>query len=184
MAALIEIFGAAVIAGIMMVSIITQSANLNQATAEKTLALNLEKNEVTLARIIESDIMKIGYHVPSPAITAIDSTGLTFLSDYTNTRTTSTVRYYLGSVLDAPAALTANPRDRLIYREVSGSPLWSAHVGIVNLRFSYYDSTGTATASLPGIRSIKVKFILESPQPYNAKYLSTSWQKTFYLRNF
>ena len=184
MAAIIEIFGATIIAGIMILSVINQSGTLNRATAEQTLSVNLEKNEVTLARILESDFMKIGYRVPPPAILAADSTSITFLSDYSNTGTTKTVKFYLGNVLDAPAAISSNPRDKLIYREVTGSPVWSDNAGLTRLNLTYFDSTGSQTADVNLIRSIKIKFTLESPQAYDAKYLSASWQKTVYLKNF
>ena len=183
MAVLIDIVGASVIAGIIMLTILNLNANLNQASYEKVYTLNMQTNIVTLARIIEYDFVKIGYHTSKPAILNADSTSIRFTSDLLNAGVTNTVKYSISDVSESVVASTKNPRDRMIYREVNGQPMISANLGVTSLKFTYLDSMGSETSNLTFIKAIRVKIKLENPEPIDTTYQGVFWEKTIYPRN-
>ena len=191
MAALIDIIGAGLIAGLVLLSIFGLGANLNQASYEKSFTYALQTNAVTVARIMESDIVKIGYHIPKgTAITSATASSIAFKADLANVGVTNVVRYTLSSTTASEVNTTINPRDVMLYREVDGSTI-AANLGVTNLQFAYYDSAGTATTTLAQIRSIYVKISLESPERIintaeaasDTAYPGVFWEKTIYPRN-
>ena len=191
MAALIDIIGAGIIAGLVLLSIFGLGANLNQASYEKSFTYALQTNVVTLARIMESDIVKIGYHIPKgTAITSASANSITFKADLADAGVTNIVRYTLSNTSSAEVNATLNPKDVVLYREVDGSTI-AANLGVTNLQFAYYDSAGTPTATLSDIKSIYVKISLESPERIintaeaatDTSYPGVFWEKTIFPRN-
>lgn len=183
MTSIFEIIGATIIAGIMLINIMLSTGNMNTATAEKVLTLDVQNKMVTVARILSADLNKVGYNAPRPAILATDTAGITFLADYGNTGAAKTVQISLGPVDDAIVRLTANPNDRILFRQVTGSPSWSANVGITRMVFTYYDSTGAATTTPALVRSFRVSVTIESRDPVKSAFPCTSWQETFFIKN-
>src|ERR1051326_2946848 len=189
MTVLIDIIGATLILGILILSIFGMDTNLNQANYNKTFTLITQTNCVTLARIIEFDFVKMGYHVPkdssvSPprnaAIIAVKSDSIVFKADLRNNGTVNTVRYYIGST--STLGSTKNPRDRMLYRVEDGNVI-AAHLGLTNLSFSYYNGDGIATSRTDSIRSVNVFFTVESPEPVDTTYSAAFWQKKIYPKN-
>src|SRR6266852_7995743 len=117
MAVFIDILGAMIIVGILMLSIFGMNLNLNQANYNKTFSLITQTNCVTLARMFEYDLLKIGYKVPkdssvSPprniSILAAKPDSLAFKADLRDAGSVNTVRYYIGPV--SALGSTKNPR--------------------------------------------------------------------------
>ncbi|MBI1804526.1 MAG: hypothetical protein HY033_12450 [Ignavibacteriae bacterium] len=180
MAVLIDIFGAAIIAGILLLTIFGLNANLNQANYNKTFSLITQTNTVTLARIIESDLVKIGYHVSTSAILTAKSDSIKFLADLADDGVIHTIVYAIG-----PTSLlgtTKNPRDRMLYRVDNGS-LIAANVGLTDLSFTYFDNNGDSTSTPDLVNSINVKFHVESSEPVDTAYAAVFWEKRIYPRN-
>ena len=189
MAVFFDIVGSVVFFGILLLTIFVIMGNLNQANYEKTYTLNMQTNAVTLARIMEYDMLKIGYHVGSPAIISADSTSIQFVGDLENDGDTNTVSYYIGSTSESVVADTKNPRDRMIYRVVNGQPAIRANLGLTDLKLTYFDSSGVETNSVSLIRSIGVKFRLENFEPVYPVhpdvpvYPGVFWEKRIFPRN-
>src|SRR5260221_13424951 len=96
---ILDIFGASIIAGIILVAIFGMNVNLDQATYNKTFTLITQTNTVALARMIEYDFVKIGYHTPKPAVLAAKSDSISFyMADPTNPGVAYyPVQYYVSS---------------------------------------------------------------------------------------
>jgi hypothetical protein len=182
---IIDIFGASIIAGIILVAIFGMNVNLDQATYNKTFTLITQTNAVTLARMIEYDFIKIGYHTSKPAIFAIKPDSISFMANLRNSSTgtaadTNYVRYYVGPV--AGLGSTKNPRDRMLYRVEDGKTI-AANLGVTSLAFTYYDKDGLTTSIPDSVKSINVVFTCESPYPVDTTYAASFWQKRIYPRN-
>lgn len=197
MAVVIDLVGSTVIAGMILLSVFGLIGNLNHTTVEKTYCLNMQTNIVTLARIVEYDLVKIGYHVSKPAILYADSTSISFKSDLHKNGDSVIVRYSIGDSLESTVAGTANPRDRMFYREETGQPTIEANIGLTYLKFRFLDSLGVETTDLNAIRAIHIKIGIESHDSMEAcaeevctedhtsamMYEGSFWEKTIYPRN-
>src|SRR2546425_7907376 len=121
MSVLIDIIGAAIIAGIIILAIFGLNVNLSQANYNKLFTLTTQTNTVVLAQMMEYDMVKIGYHVPNPGTSAVlgaKPDSIVFKGDLNNSGTVNTVKYYTGST--STLAFTRNPRDKMIYRVQDG----------------------------------------------------------------
>jgi len=76
------------------------------------------------------------------------------------------VRYVLGGFIPR----TTNPRDRLFNRLFNGQTPDSISLGVTDFKFTFYDSTGAATANLAKIRGIQADVTVESLAPYDTSY--------------
>lgn len=192
MGVIIEIITSAVVFGILLLAIMFIVINLNEVTFEKTYALNMETNIVTLARLIEHDFVKIGYRSAKPSIIKAEPNAITFTSDLENNGIIRVVKYYLGSALDTVVSETKNPHDKILYREVTGYSTMNINMGLVEFNLTYMDSAGKVTMNPALVKSIRVKVRLENPDPIyqvnkpapdNVQYPGVFWEKTIYPRN-
>ncbi len=192
MSVLIDIIGAFIIGSIMFVMIFSNMGIVNQAHHEKALSTNVQTNVVTLARILEYDILKIGYHIKNDAIQYADSTGIRFRADLQNDGNIVSVQYILGNLITS----TRNPKDRKFIRQAGSPPAIEANLGLTSMKFTYYDTLGnrlqtpiTTPIRLDSIKSINLKLWLESPEPVysittgDSSYQTVFWEKTMYPRN-
>jgi len=192
MPVILDIIFAFVIGSILFLIIFTLMGNINQAHFDKTLTTTVQTNLVTIAQMIESDFLKIGYHAKDDAIQYADSSTIRFKTDLKNDGIIVNVKYSLGG----PIIETRNPRDFRLIREASGYSAINASVGLTSLKFTYFNSNGNIMPSpitsknlLDSIKAIRVKIKLESLEPVysyitgDSTYQSVFWEKTFYPRN-
>jgi hypothetical protein len=70
------------------------------------------------------------------------------------------VEYYLGDSTEATG--TANQRDKVLYRIINHTDtIGGPTLGLVDLKFSYMDANGIATAFLDSIKYVKAEFWVE-----------------------
>ena len=180
MAVMIDIIGSVVIAGIVLLAILGLNANMNQAMYNKTFSLVTQTNAVALARMIEYDVTKIGYHTPSPALLVASPDTISFKADLKDDGTVHTVKYFSGST--STLSWTKNPNDRMVYRVLDGS-VTSMNLGVTSLVFKYYDVNGIVTTDPKSVKSVNVYFTVQSPEPVDTGYCSSYWQKTINSKN-
>ncbi len=198
MASMLDIIGATIIAGMVMLIIFGVTANLNQTLYTSTLSLNVQTSAVSLARTLEHDFYKIGYNVnktTDTSITYADTNQIRFKADLSNTGTTlNRVVYRSANLITS----TRNPRDRVFVRRQDNSQI-NAEIGVTNFNLTYYDVNGSRIStpithkdSLAKIKSIKVKLFIESsepvlktdnPQDTLNSYIGVHWEKLIYPRN-
>jgi hypothetical protein len=178
MSTLLDIIGAGLIAVIMLLQLLTMNANLHETDYSNTTALTTQTNTVVLARMIEYDVLKMGYHTPKPSILTATSDTLVFKADLRNNGTVNTVKYYLGAL----ATSTRNPYDRVIYRVVDGSSTMMT-LGVTAFTMTYFNADGATTSVRDSIRSINVKFTVKSTVPIDTTYSAAYWQKKLYPKN-
>ncbi len=198
MTTMLDIIGATVIAGMVMIIIFGVTANLNQTLYTSTFSLNVQTSTVSLARTIEYDFYKIGYNVNKTidtCITYADTNQIHFKTDLLNTGSAvNRIIYRSGTLIN----WTRNPRDRVFIRRQDNSQI-NAEVGVTNFNLTYYDINGSKIStpithkdSLAKIKQIKVKLYIESPEPVLrtdnptdtlTSYIGVSWEKLIYPRN-
>ncbi len=191
---LLDLMGSSLIAGILFLLILKLNLYSSNANYYSDNELKLQQNVKTLAEVINYDLRKIGYKYDSTAIVTAEPHRIQFYADMDAPGTfghgvMDFVEYYLGDSTEASG--TANQKDKVLYRVINHTDtLGGPTLGLVDLKFSYLDGQGLATANLDSIKYIKAEFWVE-PYEYVSDYATgqpdttqfTYWELTINPRN-
>ncbi len=192
MAVMMDIVGAAILVGMLMLTIMGVNINMSSENYKSLTEFNLHTQSIQLARIIEFDLYKAGYNVSKPGIISIADTSkikfYTNLFDIPGRR--DSIEYDLGNMVPS----STNPRDKELFRYENTTKVY-INFSVTRFKMSYYNGNDAlipapVTGSLrDSIRSIKVYLTLESPEPLDttriggSSYIGTYYQKLIYPRN-
>lgn len=193
MSAILDIMGSTFIGGMILLLIIKLNLYSTSVSYSSDNELKLQQNAKTIAEILNYDLRKVGYNHTGTSMLLADSTHMKFYADIDAPGTTGhgvvdIVEYF---VLDSTnASGTSNLRDVVLVRVVNGSDsITGPSLGLVKLRFSYYDSSGVKTNVLDGIKYIKTEFWVEPTEKID-NFLTgtpdstfTYWEMTINPRN-
>jgi hypothetical protein len=188
---LVDMITATLIFGILALTAARVQANINVTMYENQFNVLTQTNAVELARQIESDFTKIGYHISGQKIFSADSTQIQFTADLCNTRSTSTLIYSVGN--PNQCTTTKNVNDFPMFRS-QDSKIVVQNWGLTYFRLAYYDSTNkkiptpiTGATNLARIHAITASFRLEGPEPVvdgrDSVWSAVTWKKTIIPRN-
>jgi len=189
MSTFIDIVMSTFVFGILALTIGRVQININETKAQNQFSYTVQSYSVELARLIEYDFTKIGYHTTGQKITAADSTSITFYADLENTSAPKLVRYAIGT----PGQLTAtpNPSDFPLQRSINGV-MTNINFGLVLFKLKYFNAANspistpiTTSSQLNSIRSIRVCFDIQSSEAMSleSNWETVSWEKTILPRN-
>jgi hypothetical protein len=185
---IIEILGANIIGALILLIGITLNLQINSASRDVFEDTYLLRNSITSFQVMEYDISKAGCNVTGEKIILADSNALKFNADVSNNDVVKTVYYYMSS--DTAMSTTPNPNDRQLLRKIDdGNP--NLVTIITNLKFSYYDSTGSfltyaslsSSAGRSLIRSIQANVRIETANPVDTIYKPIEWKTIIRPRN-
>lgn len=177
----IDLVGAALIGGVILLGLVNLNIYSSQTKFSSDSELQLQRNAKTLAEIINHDLRKIGFNYAGTAIITAEKNTLSFYSDIDTNNVTDIVTYTLSDSLQVPT--TANPRDKILIRIVNSDTSKGPSLGLIDLTFKYKNALGTETAALDSIRYIEAEMWVETPEPVNDKYSFTYWEMTINPRN-
>ncbi|MBO6792461.1 MAG: hypothetical protein JJ895_01030 [Balneolaceae bacterium] len=187
-----------IIAGILIIIILTVGYNVNFSGNELTLH---ESQKIKIDAVIDAvsyDLPKIGYNQnnrPDTMLVYADSTMLQFYSNIDNSNDES-LELITWQFSTDPITATDNPNDFYLYRTIDGTSI-TMGVGITDFTINYYDELGSTTPlTLPisaiGNKSkidsiVQLELIIESQSPvalqYSSettpRYITTTWTKRF-----
>jgi Tfp pilus assembly protein PilW len=183
---LFDIIASAIIASILLMTVHSSTARMNQTLCTSGNDLSVQTNLVNVVRIIEKDFRRIGYcadqsQIPDQtiAISAAGAHNISFLTDINNDGIVDTLQYDVGS----PSALTItpNPRDMLLNRYLKGTKPKGYSVGLTRFDFTYYNATGD-TIPLPitdftQIADLRLTLAFESTSAYDSQYQYAAWRQ-------
>jgi hypothetical protein len=190
---LIDIIGSSFIGGLLLLMILKLNLYSQNASYSSDTELKMQQNAKTLAEILNYDLRKVGYNYNSTAITVADSNRIKFYADMNEPGTAGygtvdVVEYFLSS--PSKASGTTNPNDIVLTRVINGADSSSGpSLGLVKLRFSYFNKGLLATTILDSIKYIKTEFWVESLEPIETNfgtqtgYPFTYWEMTINPRN-
>lgn len=178
---LIDLLGASLIGGLVMLLIVNLNAYSTETKFASDADLRLQQDAKTLAEIINDDLRKIGYKYDGTAISVADSQRISFYGDIDNDGSMDQVTYFLGT--KAEAGITPNPNDRVLYRVVNSDTIGGPTLGLTNLRFSYLNKGEQVTAYADSICYIKAEIWVETILPVKDEYPFTYWEMTINPRN-
>src|SRR4030042_1383465 len=140
MAYLLELVGSTIIGGLVILMILQVNSSILDSSTTLSMDKLSQTNLTSLVEEIEYDLRKIGFKATTGAkiITAGTNT-ISYRCDIDNNGTIDTVAYLMSDT--TALSSTANPRDRLLYRTVNGSPSnLTSNLGVTNFRLWYYTS--------------------------------------------
>lgn len=183
---LIDILGATVIGGILLMILLRMNDKAVENTYLHGAELMVQENLVAVVELLEHDFRKIGYCKrwnvlpdPSHAIIAADSNSIAFLTDLNNDGNIDTLHYYLGTTSEL--SNTANPRDRLLYRVENSQPARGSNLGVTQFRLTYFDALGNQLnfpITVPSaIYIMQIDVTVEDFESYNQNYSSAFWRQ-------
>jgi hypothetical protein len=196
MSVMLDIVFSAVLVGMLIISIMHININITDENYRGIVELHTQTEAIQLARIIEFDFYKAGYHkdkvnaTTGEIIEVADSSRIKFYSDITDNGTVIPVEYNLGNFNSE----SGNPRDKSLYRSENTSVVY-INYSVTKFRLWYYDTkdsllnTPVLGAMRDSIRSVRVLLSLESPEPFDTtreggkQYTSATYQKLIYPRN-
>jgi hypothetical protein len=187
MGILYDILASSVIGGFLFLLMFNFNLFTSDVRTNSTTELNLQTNAKTLAEILNTDLRKMGFNYKDTAIVEAKDKKISFWADIDSNGVADKVSYYLGDSTEVSG--TENPRDKILYREVNGVKKGGPSLGLVNMRFTYRNSTGVQTYSRGEIKYIEVEIWVQSSYkvkiPYTGKddYLFTYWEMTINPRN-
>ena len=191
---LLDLMGSSIIAGILFLLIFKLNLYSSHSNYYSDNELRLQQNVKTLAEVINYDLRKIGYKCDSTAMLIAQPTRIKFYADMeapgiAGHGVIDLVEYYLGDSTEGSG--TVNQRDKILYRILNETDtLGGPTLGLVDLKFTYMNSQGLATAFLDSIKYVKAEFWVE-PYEYVSDYISgkpdssqfTYWELTINPRN-
>ena len=195
MTIMMDIIGAAILVGMLILTIMNVNINLGNENYRSICEFKTQTELIQLARIVEFDLYKAGYYVPTsmkPLIRIADTSKIKFATNLFNVPgAVDSVMYDLGG----PVVNSTNPKDRILVRYENTTKVY-INYSVVRFRLYYYNSkdsllTAPVTGSwLDSIKSVKVSLSLESPEPFDTTrtgggypYVSATYQKLIYPRN-
>lgn len=188
MGQLLELLGASIIGGIIMLIGFVLNMQISDSSREIFQSTNNQRNAITAAQVIEYDLYKAGYGITGEKVLQADSNAVKFKSDIDNNGTIDTIYYYIGATSSMTS--TTNPNDKQLYRKINNQ---SANLVSIITRFNlvYYDSTGnqlsypslSSSIHRAEIRGIRTYVKTELPDAINNHYNPMEWREMIRPRN-
>lgn len=185
---LLDILGATVLWGFIILILLRVNAQMTENSFENLNTSITQMDAIELGKIIEFDITKVGDIIEGDKIISADSTQIEFYFDYNHDGSKDTLKYFLGATSDL--SHTNNPNDKPLYRQFNNSTKIIGEIS--NFKFSYSDSSGSQIniASLASqtirnrVKTIGVYFLKESGyKNYDDLYPALEWERKISPKN-
>lgn len=185
MGIMLDIIGAAVLVGTLLLTVMNVNINLNTETLRTATEFHTQTELIQLARVFEFDVYKAGYSIAKPAIIAADTSHFKFKTNLLNVAGgRDSIEYILGT----PVTTSPNPNDKHLLRIENVSTV-SISYSVTQFKLTYYNTHDSAMttpvtgALLDSIRSIRIALRLESPDLIDGSYMGAYYEKLIYPRN-
>lgn len=187
-----------IVAGFLMVLMVTVSFNLKTSGNELTLQESQKQKISEVIETITYDIPKIGYNLnalPDTLLRSVSTSHIEFYSNIDNSADQS-LELIRWEVSSDSVSSTDNPYDVFVYRIVDGDTT-VINAGVTSLTFSYFDELGSNTPLSMPISAVtnksdiddivQLQIVMESASSISLKkslntdgrYLESSWSKRF-----
>ncbi len=188
-----------VIAGMVLLAILTMNFSISQSTVELTMSRNTKTHVNTVSDMISHDVSKIGYNrmgMINDPIKSADSHKIEFFSNIDNDPS-STIERIKWELTSTNVTSSANPNDYVLRRKVmdkSGSTtvtMTDITLGVTKFNLKYYSNVGSDTpmatpvANPEDIKQIEIEVLLQSPVKISGnsnasgRYVQSTWKKRF-----
>lgn len=181
---IIDILGATIIGGILLVNLLNLNQRVIQSESVYGHDKNLQVDVVILATIMDRDFGLLGYcgdytKMDSTAIIYGDSMSIKFLADVDNNGIFDTLHYFVSDTTLLSG--TANPRDRVLYRKLNSNPPFAVANNITEFNLKYLDTFFNEVPTPINLNKIvnfiRIAFKVEDPFAYDEQYSEALWRR-------
>lgn len=209
MSVILDIIGATLLVGMLMLSIMNINVNIIDETTKTSSALHIQNEGLQVARILEFDFYKMGYRAPkAPAthkVTIADTSNIQFQAALFDSAMADTGRVYTVQYLYIPPTPPVTHKDSSTHRYGTLKRIVNGDTVVIDQNvtkffLAYYDSLDNPMAipitgtKLDTIRSVKVQLRFEAFVPFDTSstrfrragdstYTGAYYQKWIYPRN-
>jgi len=169
----------------MLLIALTMTTTLSGALYERQGEMYVKRDLLLTVQLMRADIRYIGYNVSGQVVLLADTSRFRFLADLDDNGTTEQIDYYLGPTSEMSS--TANPNDRILYRQVTGGASPGTQVygrGITSFIVKPYDAAGNDCRSdLTKTKSFEISMTMQRGTMLNGYYPSSYWVRRFFPPN-
>ncbi|MEW6511062.1 MAG: hypothetical protein AB1428_08910 [Bacteroidota bacterium] len=201
----IDFLGASILGGTFLLTLLQFQAQNLQAKQQSHDDIVAQQNLMSLVNILEEDFRRIGYcadraNMTGPVVLCAGTDYIAFRTDLVTDENpegdgeVDSVAYMLGPL----QTMSANPRERMLYRRENDGQWQLSSLGVTHLEFRYHKynddtlSRPVATGRLREITGIEVILRVENQFPFvvpetvdSLNIVSVNWrQLDFELKNF
>jgi len=174
----IALVGSIIIGGLILMSFQQFQGDVTRDLYVNTIETMTYNKLDGVTSLVEYDFSRIGAGVNDPSVVVVtqaDSADVRYRLDGDGNGVLENIRYYLSDV--NAAAMTPNPYDRLLLRQINGGTPDTVATGVRNFKIEYYDAGGNIAATPFAIKTFVVALTLESAFGYDNRYPRFVWQK-------
>ena len=188
MAYLLDIIGAAILGGIVILMVIGINLQFTTTSSETFNSTLTQRDAVVSSQILEYDFYKVGYRISGEKIAIADSNEIKYYTDLNNDGTADTVHYYLGTTTGMSS--TMNPIDKPLYRVLNSNPPYISSV-VTEFKLAYLDAAGnqlnygslSSAIQRGNIRSIQTSLEFQSGYPIDGDYQAVMMERSVRPKN-
>ena len=170
----LDMLGASIIGGGILLMLLMVSLNFNSKTQETKLSEISQLSIVSVGKILSNDFNKLGYRATGNKILSISSDSISFLGDVNNDGTVDTVTY--------STYQQGNELELKRYIGNTQSSSWT--FPIKSLAINGVDSTGSSTFTISNIKGISFSILLSQKTFSNSlANVGSYWKRIFYPKN-
>ena len=173
---ILDTTGSFIVGGIVMFTLMAVFFRFTSSSQDAIINEFTQSSVTNVAEVIDYDFSKIGYRIAAGnKIISIDSLSISFLADLDNNGTPDSVSYYTKSVSSSLKMV----------RRSSENSIKEWEVTIDDFNIQAFDSTGTATFTIPNIRSVQVGLLLNNNvfTTDSTETIGAYWEKRYFIRN-
>jgi hypothetical protein len=182
---ILDILGAAIIGGILLINLLNVNGNLVENESIYSHDKNLQLDLVIAATIVERDFNMLGY------VKSVDQVGLNqnifagsensirFRSDIDNNGVIDTITYFISDT--SALSNTPNPRDMILYRRINSDLPFVLANNITRFRLTYLNTmlqdVPPPIVQTTAVNYIRIEIRVEDPYAFDNKYSEAIWRR-------
>lgn len=181
MAALLDLIGALVIRGGIIMILLQLTLSMQDVLYERTEKAAMDRSMYEASLILGYDVRLMGYHVASDPVVALDTNRITFYADLRNAGTADKIAYYVSEMTGTPDTL--HIKKYYLNRSLNDGNALPLLRYVTRFRIDCYDSLGALTTNMANIRSVFLRLSTQSNNFFNGRYPSSAWQSQIFPQN-
>ncbi len=181
MVALLDLIGAAVIRGGIIMILLQLTLSMQDVLYERTERAAMDQAMYEGTTLLSHEFRQMGYRATGTEITELDTSVITFKIDVDNDGSVDQIRYSLSQMSGIPDSLGV--KKYYLNRSVNGASALPVLRYVTRFRIQCFDVNGQYTLTPYQVKSLNVILQTQSNNFFNGRYPSSAWQGHFFPQN-